>query len=592
MRRTMTRRWLAPVALGTACSLLASTPALAFPGGRVGGGGLGARFGSVGGGRYSPDDEGGGLGGRFGGKLEGQLGGAEGAGGGLRGELQQGGGLRGLLQGREGQGGTGGERQGGGLLGQRKQGAGEGQASDPSQRGSRGERSQNAGTTSEASPSSSARRSGSPPTQQTNTTSSGSDGSGNTYNTRGGGTVDTSKTTTGDTTDRSAEWTGAGGQSAEHSGSVTKDDGDFSYSGSSSNSAGASSNTTASGTYADGRVTSMNTSMNGKNAAGETGSHDGNWNRDGSTVSYYGNSQTSTGRQSAAAGTATKTDDGWVAHGAAENNQGAAAGTVVKDGNDVYARSVSTNGTTVNHNYTNCQGGDCTRTTVTTVPPPYYPASITQYSYYPSTYAYYSCPPGSMTVMSGMGGAAVYSCGVTPMVSTTIPLMAMMAMAHKKSQQSSAGAPPATAQVTSSPVVMYQVSSDTVVYSTSYSPQGLYWESVKNRSLWVPGAATGTTDVKRDIERAAEMSSPTANATVITYTIGGSLIYLTNQAPMPGVYSQRAGQLYAWMPGVTKPSTAQRDTITTAVTAHEKGGAKAIAAQVEKTQKQKPPPQG
>jgi hypothetical protein len=582
-RRTMTRKWLAPVALGTACSLLASTPVLAFPGGRVGGGGLGARFGSVGGGRYSPDEDGSGFGGRFGG--------AEGGGGGLREELQQGGGLRGLLQGREGQGGSGGERQGGGILGQRQKGAGEGQASGSWQGGSRGERGQTAGTTSQPSPSS-ARGSGSrPSTQQKSTASSASDGYRNTYDTRGGGTVNTNKTTTGDTTDRSVDYTGAGGQSAEHSGSVTKDDGNFAYSGSSSNSAGASSNTTASGTYADGRVTSMNTSMNGKNAAGETGSHDGNWNRDGDTVNYYGNSQTSTGRQSAAAGTATKTDDGWVAHGAAENNQGAAAGTVVKDGNDVYARSVSTNGTTVNHNYMNCQGVDCTRTTVTTVPPPYYPASITQYSYYPSTYAYYSCPPGSMTVMSGMGGAAVYSCGVTPMVSTTIPLMAIMAMAsHKKSQQQSApGAPPPTAQVTSSPVVMYQVSSDTVVYSTSYSPQGLYWESVKNRSLWVPGAATGTADVKRDIERAAEMSSPTANATVITYTIGGSLIYLTNQAPMPGVYSQRAGQLYAWMPGVTKPSTAQRDTITTAVTAHEQAGAKAISAQVEKTQQQKPP---
>ena len=580
-RRTTNRTWLAPVALGTVCSLLASTPALAFPGGRVGGGGLGARFGSVGGGRYAGDEDGGGFAGRFGG--------GEGSGE-LRQELQQGGGLRGLLQGREGQGGAGGgERQGGGLLGGRSQGGGEGQASDSWQRGSRG---QTAGTTSSGSAPSSARRSGSrESTSQTSSTSSSNDAYGNTYNTRGGGTVDTNKTTTGDTTNRSVDYTGANGQTAEHSGSVTKDDGDFSYSGSSSNSAGASSNTSASGTYADGRVTSMNTSMNGKNAAGETGSHDGNWNRDGNTVSYYGNSETSTGRQSAAAGTATKTDDGWVAHGAAENNLGAAAGTVVKDGNDVYARSVSTNGTTVNHNYMNCQGVNCTRTTVTTVPPPYYPASITQYSYYPSTYAYYSCPPGSMTVMSGMGGAAVYSCGVTPVVSATIPLMAMMAMAKKK-QQSAQGAPPPTAQVTSSPVVMYQVSSDTVVYSTSYSPQGLYWESIQNRSMWVPGAATGTSEVKRDIERAAQMSAPTANATVITYTIGGSLIYLTNQAPFPGVYSQRAGQLYAWMPGVTKPTTTQKDTISTAVTAHQQGGEKALAAQVEKTQQQKPPAQG
>jgi hypothetical protein len=586
MRRTTTRKWLATVALGTACSLLATTPVLAFPGGRVGGGGLGARFGSVGGGRYSPDAEGGGLGGRFGG-MEGRFGGEGGqGGGGMREELQQGGGLRGMLQGREGQGGSG-ARQGEGFQGQRSQGLGEGQATG-SQRGSWGERGQAAGTSS-GSTTSSARRSGSRDSTQTSSKTSSPDAYGNTYDTRGGGTVDTSKTTTGDTTNRSVDYTGANGQSAEHSGSVTKDDGDFAYSGSSSNSAGASSHTTASGTYANGQVTSLNTNMNGKNAAGQTGSHDGNWNRNGDTVSYYGNSQTSTGRQSAAAGTATKTDDGWVAHGAAEDNQGAAAGTVVKDGNDVYARSVSTNGTTVNHNYMNCQGVNCTRTTVTTVPPPYYPVSVAQYSYYPSTYAYYSCPPGSMTVMSGMGGAAVYSCGVTPVVSATVPLMAMMAMAHKKQQQSAPGAPPPTAQVTSSPVVMYQVSSDTVVYSTSYSPQGLYWEKVKDRSFWVPGAATGSSTVQKDIERASQMSAPTANATVITYTIGGSLIYLTNQAPLPGVYTERAGQLYAWMPGVTKPSSSQKDTIATAVTAHEQGGEKALAAQVEKTQQQKPP---
>lgn len=370
---------------------------------------------------------------------------------------------------------------------------------------------------------------------------------------------------------------------------MTKDDGDFSYSGSSSNSAGASSRTTASGTYADGRVTSMDTDMSGQNAAGQTGSHQGDWTRDDGTVTYRGNTQTSTGVNSAAAGWATKTDDGWVAHGAGVDNQGAAAGTAVKDGNQVYARSVSTNGETVNRNYMNCEGGDCTRTTVSTTVPPYYPVSVTQYAYYPATYAYYSCPPGSLTVYGGIGGP-VYGCGVTPVVSATIPLAAMLAMAHKRSQSGGSSVPPATAQVTSSPVVMYRVSSDTVVYATSYSPKGVYWEQVKNRSFWVPGAAQGTAEVKRDIERASEMSAPTANATVITYTIGDSLIYLTNQPPFPGTYSQRSGELYAWMPGVTKPSQSQRDTIETAVTAHAQGGEKALAAQVEKAQQQKPPP--
>jgi hypothetical protein len=136
---------------------------------------------------------------------------------------------------------------------------------------------------------------------------------------------------------------------------------------------------------------------------------------------------------------------------------------------------------------------------------------------------------------------------------------------------------------------MYQVTSDTVVYATSYAPKGLYWEKVKERNLWVPGAAEATGQVKRDIALAGDMSAPTANATVITYTIGSSLVYLTNQPPLPGIYSQRAGGLHAWMPGVAKPTRDQRDAIATAVTAHEGGGSKAIAAEVQKTEQQTRP---
>jgi hypothetical protein len=580
MRRKTVKAGSRALALGAAFAIASTaTAALAFPGGRVGGGGLGSRFGSVSGGRYTGDRDEGGFGGRF-----------EGAsGGGLRQELESEGGLGGFLQGRRGGSGEG-------RFGQRREGSGgaqggaQGRAGFGGAQGGAQGRGQGYGTTSgtESTPSSSARSSsrGSSRTSATSSTTSSADGGdGHSYDTRGGGTVDTSKTTSGNTTTRDVDYTGANGQTADHSGSLTKDDGDFSYSGSGSTSAGASSHTNASGTYADGRVTSMNTSMSGQNAAGETGSHDGHWNRDGDTVSYSGNSQTSTGRDSEAAGWATKTDDGWVAHGAAANNQGAAAGTVVKDGDDVYARSVSTNGTTVNRNYTNCVGGDCTRTTVTTTPPPYYP-TVTQYAYYPASYAYYACPPGGMTVYAG-AGAAVYGCSVTPMVTTTIPLAAIMAMAsHKKGQ---AAGQPATAQVTSSPVVMFQVTSDTVVYATSYAPKGLYWEKAKDRSLWVPGAAQGTAEVKRDIELAREMIAPTANATVITYTMGSSLVYLTNQPPLAGIYSQRAGSLYAWMPGVAKPTTAERDGIATAVTAHEQGGSKAIAAQVQKSEQQARP---
>lgn len=413
-------------------------------------------------------------------------------------------------------------------------------------------------------------------------------GDGVSRETRGGGTVDASKSTDGDTTTRQVDVTGASGQSASHTGSVTKDDGSFSYSGSGSTSAGGTSSSSASGTVSDGRVQSLDTSVSGTNRDGVSASHDGDWNRDGDTVQYQGSTSTSTGKWSDSAAAVTKTDDGFVAHGATVDSQGAASGTVVKDGDQIYGRSVGTDGDEVTRNRTTCLDGDCTRTTVTTTAPTLQQYYASPYYYYPQYYAYYACPPGSVSVVTGGAGTAVYSCGVTPVISTTIPLTAAMLAAAKvkKSQEQAA----TTAQVTSSPVVMYRVASDTVVYATSYAPEGLYWQDVKNRYLWVPGAASGTSDVKTAIERAAGMSVPTANATVITYTISGERVYLTNEAPLAGTYGERADVLYAWIPGVTKPTQAQKDAIATAVTAHQQGGAQALAGEVEKLQQGKPAP--
>jgi len=413
---------------------------------------------------------------------------------------------------------------------------------------------------------------------------------GATYTNRRGGSVDSDKTTTGDTTDRSQTYTTAGGQSATHTGSVTKDDGNFDYSGSTTTSAGASTHGSASGTYSDGRIDSANTSLSGTNAAGVSGTHEGNWNRSGDTTSYYGSSSTSTGKWSESAGTVTKTDDGFVAHGATANTYGAGAGTVVKDGDQVYGRSVTTNYDTVTRTHTDCTNGTCYSGSVTTGPVTVQQYYAAPYYYYPQYYAYYACPPGSTTVVTGGAGTAVYSCGVTPMISATVPItmMAMAAAGHAKSQQASTVT--TTAQVTSSPVVMYRVASDTVVYATSYQPQNLYWQEIHGRAYWVPGAATGTPDVKSSIAHASEMKTPTANATVITYDIDGARVYLTNEAPVAGVYSQRADVLYAWLPGVSDPTQAQRDTIATAVTAHRQGGEQALTKQVQQLEKARPAP--
>jgi len=402
-----------------------------------------------------------------------------------------------------------------------------------------------------------------------NTGSNGWDqgGSGGQWQ-HGGNTVDTDKTTNGDTTTRDTTVTGADGQSATHTSSVTKDDGSFDASGSTTTANHGSTTTTTNGTYSDGKVDSMNTTVNGTNADGVTGTHDGNWNRDGDTAGYHGSTSTSNGRDSDAAGEVTKTNDGYVARGAAVDNQGAAAGTVVRNGDQVDGRSVTTNGETVNRNAVYCDHGDCTRATVATDQVPY-GARVPYFVPYSS----YPCP-GGVDMVPSASGDIVYSCGVTPVLSTTVPISAAMVA------NSASAAAMSNAQITSASVVMYQISPDAVVYVTSYQPQGVYSSATNGRFYWVPGPAAASDEVSNDINAAVSMEQPSANATVITYAIAGNLVYLTGQPPLRGFYAQPADSLFAWMPGVTQPTQAQRDAIGTAVVVHHQEGAKALADQV------------
>lgn len=201
------------------------------------------------------------------------------------------------------------------------------------------------------------------------------------------------------------------------------------------------------------------------------------------------------------------------------------------------------------------------------------------YYYYPYYYAYYACPPVGTTVIIGTAGMAVYHCPVTPVVYTTVVITP--STGYRESEKPME-AQPASVQVTSSPVVMYQVTSDVAVYSTSYEPKQLYWEKQGDRHYWVPGAARATPEVQDAIRRAMQLTKPTANATVITYRIGDSLVYLTNEPPVFGTYAKQADVLYAWIPGVGNPTAAHRDAIDTALTAHVSNGSEALNAEVKK----------
>jgi len=112
----------------------------------------------------------------------------------------------------------------------------------------------------------------------------------------------------------------------------------------------------------------------------------------------------------------------------------------------------------------------------------------------------------------------------------------------------------------------------------------------RERYFWVPGPSDVSPEAKEWVVAAGAMPQPTANATVITYSAGGRIVYLTNERPVPGFYSETADQLFVWIPGVKEPTDEERDLIKTVIAAHQSGGKKALGREVRKLEANREPP--
>jgi hypothetical protein len=137
---------------------------------------------------------------------------------------------------------------------------------------------------------------------------------------------------------------------------------------------------------------------------------------------------------------------------------------------------------------------------------------------------------------------------------------------------------------------MYEIDERVVVYATSYEPEGVFAVEHAKRFFWAPGPRESAPDAEKWIASAGKMTAPTANATVITYSIGDRIVYLTNERPVPGFYAEPSEGLFAWIPGVREPSDEERDTISTAVTAQRAGGRAALDREARKLEKNHEPP--
>ena len=391
------------------------------------------------------------------------------------------------------------------------------------------------------------------------------------------GELERNKTVDGDTTSREATYTNSKGETSHYSGSTTRTDDGVSRSGSFQTSKGASGSGSAEVQTKDGRVDSVERSRDLQTASGETASRKVSSERDGNWIVRDGEIKTSTGIDANTAGEFKKTDDGFVARGAIEGKNGAAAGTIIRDGNDTYARGGATDGHYATWGRVHCKNGKCYGGRVY-VDVKHYHNHYNPYWYYPYHYAYYACPPAGTVYYSGYYGTPVYSCSHTVIVYTSFTVKASNSDAQLE------------VQATSSPVVMYELSDGLVVYSTSYEPNGVYAEQLSGRYFWPPGLADRSSEAKEWIARAAGTEIPTANATVITYTIGDHFVYLTNEPPVPGIYAEQADLLFVWIPGVREPSEDERNAIATAISAHNGGGASALEAEVRKLQVERSPP--
>jgi hypothetical protein len=345
----------------------------------------------------------------------------------------------------------------------------------------------------------------------------------------------------------------------------------------------------------DGRVQSVDRSRHVESATGETLDRQVSSSRDGDWIVREGSVRTSTGVDADTASAIRKTDDGYVARGAVSGKNGAAAGTIVRNGDDVYARGGRIEGDDVTWGRVHCNDGNCQGGRVTADIDDYY---LEPYYYYPYYYGWYSCPPGGVQTWSGAYGTPVYGCSHVTVIETTIALgpapsdSSSYLTEGSGSRDENGRLSASEARVTSAPVLMYEIDPSVVVYSTDYEPEGVYSVKRGERHFWVPGAKKGARDIDNWTKLASSMPAPTANASMITYGIGSQVVYFTSERPAPGFYSAPSNNMFVWIPGVREPRDGDLAVIDRAIEAHRAGGQNALDREARKLELNRDPPPG
>ncbi|HEY8495380.1 MAG TPA: hypothetical protein VIN04_15910, partial [Myxococcota bacterium] len=125
-------------------------------------------------------------------------------------------------------------------------------------------------------------------------------------------------------------------------------------------------------------------------------------------------------------------------------------------------------------------------------------------------------------------------------------------------------APPAPVERRRMAALVYAApAGETPVFATTEAPPGVYAEKVKQRVYWVPGVATPSEAVRAALARAAA-STPERGTTIVVARAAQAAVVLTDVAPAPGIHSEPAGALHAWIAGVQEPTPGQREALAAA----------------------------
>lgn len=378
------------------------------------------------------------------------------------------------------------------------------------------------------------------------------------------------------------------GNTIDYSGTVSRTEDGLHREGSWQSSSGASGSGSGDVRIENEKVQSRERTGHVENAKGETMDRKVESERHGDHVDREGEVRTSTGVDAESKGRIEKTDDGFVAQGGVVGKDGAAGGTIVRKGDETFVRGGATDGKDASWGRVHCNDSHCTGGRVNVDVDDYYRSP---YYYYPYYYGWYACPYGGVRTWTSRYGTPIYGCSNFYVVHTTIALGAAESPAKSTAPGAAAAQPgPAEAEVSSEPVLMYEVSPEVVAYATSHPPARVYAEKQGDQYFWLPGPATPSVEAKAAIAKARGMSEPTANATVITYATGERIVYLTNERPFPGIYAEPTDQLFAWIPGVETPTEEQKSLIREVIAAHEAGGEKALDREVRKLEANRPAP--